>query len=142
MLSYPEANIPVVQLYLLSSLDPVTHIKMGEALEPLRSQGVLIYASGMSFHNMQVFESSMNNSGSGSGSGSISDLKSVDFDNYIKEAVGTVVKGGGKGNTSYEERKKKVDGMEGGTSCEICTSQGGAFNASNGGIWSCKGGSG
>lgn len=54
-LMYPQANIPVVQLSLLSSLDPVRHIDMGKALASLRNDDVLIIGSGMSFHNMQAF---------------------------------------------------------------------------------------
>ena len=55
MLMYPHADIPVVQLSLLKNLNPAAHIALGEALAPLREQGVLIVGSGMSFHNMQAF---------------------------------------------------------------------------------------
>lgn len=55
MLLYPAADIPVVQMSLLASLDPAAHIAIGKALAPLREQGVLIVGSGMSFHNMRAF---------------------------------------------------------------------------------------
>jgi aromatic ring-opening dioxygenase catalytic subunit (LigB family) len=54
-LMFPEANIPVVQLSLNTSLDPAAHLKAGAALAPLRDEGVLIIGSGMSFHNMRGY---------------------------------------------------------------------------------------
>jgi aromatic ring-opening dioxygenase catalytic subunit (LigB family) len=52
---YPEADIPCVQLSLLKSLDPAEHIKMGQALQTLGDQSLLIIGSGFSFHNMNAF---------------------------------------------------------------------------------------
>jgi aromatic ring-opening dioxygenase catalytic subunit (LigB family) len=52
LIIYPDAHIPIVQISLNVSLDPAAHILMGRALEPLRSEGVLIIGSGMSYHNM------------------------------------------------------------------------------------------
>lgn len=47
-------QIPVVQVSLQAQMDPLHHMRVGQALAPLRDQGVLIVGSGMSFHNMQV----------------------------------------------------------------------------------------
>lgn len=61
MLLYPEGNIPTVQISLVSGLDPETHIKLGEALTPLREEGVFILGSGMSYHNMRGFNNPRSN---------------------------------------------------------------------------------
>ncbi|WP_348262462.1 class III extradiol ring-cleavage dioxygenase [Telmatobacter sp. DSM 110680] len=53
--AFPEAEIPVVTLSLDHSLDPALHIAAGRALAPLRDEGVLIVASGMSFHNLRGY---------------------------------------------------------------------------------------
>jgi aromatic ring-opening dioxygenase catalytic subunit (LigB family) len=53
--AFPAAQIPVVTLSLVQSLDPSLHIAAGRALAPLRDEGVLIVASGMSFHNLRGY---------------------------------------------------------------------------------------
>jgi 4,5-DOPA dioxygenase extradiol len=52
---YPDADIPCVQLSLVNSLDPAVHIKIGNALQNLASQNVLVIGSGFSFHNLKAF---------------------------------------------------------------------------------------
>ena len=53
--AFPEARIPVVTLSLNQSLDPALHLAAGRALALLRDEGVLIVASGMSFHNLRGY---------------------------------------------------------------------------------------
>ncbi|WP_140984073.1 DODA-type extradiol aromatic ring-opening family dioxygenase [Asticcacaulis tiandongensis] len=52
LLIYPDADIPVIQLSLKKGYDPEAHSDLGKALAPLRDEGVLIIASGMSFHDV------------------------------------------------------------------------------------------
>jgi aromatic ring-opening dioxygenase catalytic subunit (LigB family) len=75
MLMYPEADIPVVLLSMQTSYDPLEHIKLGEALMPLRDEGILIIGSGLTYHNMRGF-------------GRPASLEpSVEFEQYLFEAI-------------------------------------------------------
>ena len=53
--AFPQARIPTVPLSLNLALDPAQHLAAGRALAPLRDEGVLIVASGMSFHNLGAY---------------------------------------------------------------------------------------
>ena len=54
-LMYPDADVPVVLLSLKSDYDAAEHIRAGEAIAPLRDEGVLIVGSGLTYHNMAGF---------------------------------------------------------------------------------------
>lgn len=54
-LSYPHADVPILQLSLQRGLDPASHLKLGAALAPLRDEDIFIVGSGMSFHNLRAF---------------------------------------------------------------------------------------
>lgn len=55
-LIYPDADIPVIQISLIHSLDPLAHLELGKALRPMLDENVLIIGSGFSFHNMSAFD--------------------------------------------------------------------------------------
>jgi 4,5-DOPA dioxygenase extradiol len=75
MLMYPQAEIPVVQVSLpAGSLQQ--QVEVGEALKPLRQQGVLIIGSGGSLHNL----SEMNHSGR-------TDTWAIEFEEWLRQVV-------------------------------------------------------
>ncbi len=55
--SFPNADIPILQLSLQAGLDPARHIAIGRALAALRDDNILVIGSGLSFHNLSAFGS-------------------------------------------------------------------------------------
>ncbi|GAA5834448.1 hypothetical protein JCM5353_003856 [Sporobolomyces roseus] len=50
-----ESPVPVVQVSIPSDLSPEAQRSLGEALEPLRSEGVLLIAGGLTIHTFRDF---------------------------------------------------------------------------------------
>jgi len=96
-LMYPQADIPVVQLSLVNSLDPQSHLDIGAAIASIAEQGVLVIGSGFTFHNMQALLQNMR-------SPMESTLqKSKEFDLWLNTAVKE------HGGSSQEGQQQIVD---------------------------------
>lgn len=52
---YPGADIPCIQLSLLDSLDSEQHLSLGQALQSVEWENLLVIGSGASFHNLNAF---------------------------------------------------------------------------------------
>lgn len=75
---YPAADVPVLQVSLSAALPLPQHVKVGEALAPLRDEGVLILGSGNITHNLRDVDRSPNPQPKG---------WAVEFDQLIGRAV-------------------------------------------------------
>ncbi|MGB7184480.1 MAG: class III extradiol ring-cleavage dioxygenase [Burkholderiaceae bacterium] len=52
ILMRPEADIPILQMSVLSSLDPTEHIFLGQSLASVLDDDITVIGSGFSFHNL------------------------------------------------------------------------------------------
>ena len=78
-LTFPDADMPTIQLSLEEGLDPERHLALGRALAPLRDEDVLLVGSGMSFHNMRDFV--------GGAPREARAARSAPFDDWLRQAV-------------------------------------------------------
>ncbi|KAF3762278.1 Extradiol aromatic ring-opening dioxygenase [Cryphonectria parasitica EP155] len=74
-------NVPIVQVSLMGNNDAMQHYQLGQALESLRDEGILIVGAGMAVHNLHDFRASR-------GTGATMPY-SYSFDEALKEAVGS-----------------------------------------------------
>jgi len=76
---YPDADIPVTQLSIQWEKGPAHHVRLGEALRPLRDEGVLILASGGATHNLRELSYQRGNP--------VPQPWTVEFNEWLAEAV-------------------------------------------------------
>jgi aromatic ring-opening dioxygenase catalytic subunit (LigB family) len=78
LIAFPDADIPILEMSILETLDPATHLRLGAALAPLRDENVLIVTTGMTYHNLRQFRG---------GAGPVADPISDAFDAWLADAV-------------------------------------------------------
>jgi len=79
-LMFPKADVPVVQLSIQRSLDPIAHVALGEAIRDVRETGVLVLGSGGAVHPLGNPHASL-------GPGAPTDEWAKEFNAWLNHAV-------------------------------------------------------
>jgi len=79
-LMFPKAEVPIVQLSIQQSLDPVAHVALGEAIREVRETGVLVLGSGGAVHPLGNPHASL-------GPGAPTDDWAKEFNAWLTRAV-------------------------------------------------------
>ncbi len=77
---FPKAEVPIVQLSIQQSLDPVAHVALGEAISEVRETGVLVLGSGGAVHPLGNPHASL-------GAGAPTDDWAREFNAWLNHAV-------------------------------------------------------
>jgi len=79
-LMFPEAEVPIVQLSIQQSLDPASHLALGEAIREVSESGVLVLGSGGAVHPPGNLLASL-------GPGAEADEWAIEFNEWLNRAV-------------------------------------------------------
>ncbi|XP_026749368.2 uncharacterized protein LOC113510138 [Galleria mellonella] len=88
MLINPSADIPIVQISILKNQNAKQHFEMGKVLYQFRKDGVAIFGSGLSYHNMKEFRKAPNEK---------LGIVNVEFDDFLNDVC-----------TGDGEKRKKI----------------------------------
>ncbi len=103
MMMYPEADIPCLQVSLISGLDEKAHIDLGKAMRQLLNENILFIGSGFSFHNLREFSFDGSNS---------KDARNDEFQDWLISAIASEM--------TEDERIKKLMNWEEVPSARYC----------------------
>lgn len=99
LLVNPKADVPIVQMSVLSSEDPEKHLRMGAALAHLRESNIAIVGSGFaSFHNLRTMMPMLRGGGAAQ---STFKAKSDEWNTKLTQAV------------TATDKKTRWDGLKG-----------------------------
>lgn len=73
---YPNADVPILQLSVRSDYDPDIHVQLGRDLAHLRSEGIAIIGSGLSYHNLKNLRNQ-----------ELAKVDSAGFDKWLRETL-------------------------------------------------------
>jgi len=81
-LAFPEATVPVIQVSLPLPSTPAMMLRMGQALAPLRSEHILLLATGGIVHNLARLQPDMDTP--------FPEPWAAEFDDWVREKVGAL----------------------------------------------------